>query len=70
MSWLSGSRPLSSRSGGGLPFLFSLISNVFVHYLGRDLPLGWLSGSRSLSSQGGGALPYLFSLMSDLFVHC
>ena len=65
--WLS----LSERPGGILS-LFSLMFDLFVHYLGRDLPLGWLSGSRSLSSQGGwvggrGGGPCLYSLMSDEF---
>ena len=40
--------------GGGLLSLFSFISDLFINYLGRNLPLGWLSASRSLSGQGGG----------------
>ena len=35
---------------GDILSLFSLMFHLFVHYLGRNLPLGLLSGSRSLSS--------------------
>ena len=49
--WLSLAE-LPGGEGGCLPPLFSLISDIFVHYFRPHVPLSWLSGFRSLSSYG------------------
>ena len=55
--WLS----LAQLPAGAIPLLFSCISNLFVHYLGRHLPLGavWLSLAE-LPGGGEGASSAVF----------